>query len=104
MSVKPLCNYVGASIHDPHARILCGRTAVFEGTCAKHHPSKLEADRKERKLSAKVQKAQGEYTKACLDIGMAIMDGDYYIPALDALVKNGRKARAKVRKAQKAVS
>jgi hypothetical protein len=104
MSIKPICNYIGVSIHDKHARILCGRTAVFEGTCAKHHPSQLAADRKERAASAKVEKARGEYTKACLEIGMAIMDGDYYIPALDAHVKAARKARAKVRKAQKAAT
>lgn len=104
MSVKTLCNYIGTSIHDKHARILCERTAWKDGRCSKHIPENMEADRKERLASAKVEKARGEYTKACLEIGMAIMDGDYYIPALDALVKNARKARAKVRKAQKAMT
>ncbi len=101
MSVKPLCNYVGASIHDPHARILCGRIAVLDGTCAKHHPTKLEADRKERKASTKIEKARGEYTNACLEIGMAFMEGEYYVPALGVLVKKARKAKAKMRKAQR---
>jgi hypothetical protein len=101
--VKPLCGYIATSIHDPHARILCGRTAVLDGRCAKHHPTQLEADRKERKQSAKVEKACGEYMAACTEIGAAIMDGDYYIPALAELVKKARKAKAKVRKAQKAV-
>ncbi len=103
MSVKPLCNYIGSSIHDKHARILCGRTAWKDGRCTKHIPSNMEADRKERLASAKVEKARGEYTQACLQIGMAFMDGNYYVPALGELTIKARKAKAKVRKAQKAV-
>lgn len=99
--MKTLCDYIAPSIHDPHARIVCGRTAVVDGRCARHHPQTLEADKKARKASLKVDKARIAYNAACEDLGRRFLEGEYYVPALKIVHDKAKKTRAKLRRALK---
>lgn len=98
---KPLCNYVGTSIHDPQTRVVCDRTATTDGRCPKHTNNVLEGARIIRKNAAFAEKKRLAYLALCQDLGDALIDDGYLIPALAPQVTAARKARKAWDKAKK---